>query len=932
MSETLPELAILRLYELRLLRCTLPSPPSDFSHRSQRCDETLPAHPLHPLINDLLTSIESGQYLQALTSPDLERVVFKFAESDSIQSLGDSAESADLVYSGLLDRVESFVSRECEEEENDGGKDKAYRVIVVLCIAVAAFFAFTQCNVTGPLEGLPKCPLPLAVPKCDEWDNWARNQLMAAGSDLLGKLINIQYIVYAKMLAMKVKDLLFEASVPSTYGIRSISWWLIRITLLHQRILDDRSSSLFNLLQVCTNETLNHFGTLEKVTSYWGNNLQNGEGSSLVSTIHLEAGMMEYTYARVDSCRVHFESAEAAAGLQLSLTGVLGFRTVHQVEPKAQMILLANPTSSSSGGSCPSESPGSKTCDSSIGRKNINPSENHEASDILMTPKLLANDDNSGTKPEGIQVDGTAAAALSAIHQAVILAKCLLIEKSTRHDDMQRWEMAPYIEAIDSQQSSYFIIRGFGHILRIRWESARSRTKERALLMMEKLVQGISDPSPGVAERILFCYDVYIPTIPALRKEYGELLVSCGLIGEAVKTFEDLELWDNLIFCYRLLEKKAAAVELIRKRLSETPNDPRLWCSLGDVTNDDACFEKALEVSNDRSTRAKRSLARSAYNRGDYEISKTLWESAMALNSLYPDGWFALGSAALKARDTEKALDAFTRAVQLDPENGEAWNNIACLHMIKKRNKESFVAFREALKFKRNSWQLWENYSHVALDVGNIGQALEAVQMVLDMTNNKRVDAEFMERVVAEVERMSSNMTPAMMDKNLSPNQECSVNSQINIWNGLSNAESEVAKSREIKHLVDFLGKVLQKVVKSGNGADIWGLYARWHKMKGDLTMCSEALLKQVRSYQGSDLWKDKDRFKKFAQSSLELCKVYMEISLSTGSRRELLAAEMHLKNIIRQAGSFVDMEEYRDLEACLDEVKSKLESSSLSA
>jgi hypothetical protein len=52
----------------------------------------------------------------------------------------------------------------------------------------------------------------------------------------------------------------------------------------------------------------------------------------------------------------------------------------------------------------------------------------------------------------------------------------------------------------------------------------------------------------------------------------------------------------------------------------------------------------------------------------------------------------------------------------------------------------------------------------------------------------------------------------------------------------------------------------------------------------------------------GSDLWKDKDRFKSFAQASLDLCKVYMEISSSTGSRRELLAAEMHLKNIIKQA------------------------------
>jgi tetratricopeptide (TPR) repeat protein len=36
----------------------------------------------------------------------------------------------------------------------------------------------------------------------------------------------------------------------------------------------------------------------------------------------------------------------------------------------------------------------------------------------------------------------------------------------------------------------------------------------------------------------------------------------------------------------------------------------------------------------------------------------------------------------LQARDVEKALDGFTRAVQLDPENGEAWNNIACLYVL----------------------------------------------------------------------------------------------------------------------------------------------------------------------------------------------------------------------------------------------------------
>ncbi|XP_057475696.1 uncharacterized protein LOC130763737 [Actinidia eriantha] len=44
------------------------------------------------------------------------------------------------------------------------------------------------------------------------------------------------------------------------------------------------------------------------------------------------------------------------------------------------------------------------------------------------------------------------------------------------------------------------------------------------------------------------------------------------------------------------------------------------------------------------------------------------------------------------------------------------------LHMIKKKNNEHFIAFKEALKYKRSSWQLWETFSHVAADVGNLSQ------------------------------------------------------------------------------------------------------------------------------------------------------------------------------------------------------------------
>ncbi|GAY66000.1 hypothetical protein CUMW_245340 [Citrus unshiu] len=507
-----------------------------------------------------------------------------------------------------------------------------------------------------------------------------------------------------------------------------------------------------------------------------------------------------------------------AGGLQLSVTGVLGFRTIHQVEPKAQMVLVANTSSSNTSDACPSISQVIHTHDSTIG----------DASDVFVTPKLLGNSHESETGVQCIHAGGSAA-HLKAIQQAVILSKCLLIEKSSQLDEMQ------------------------------------------SKLFYGWAVEGISNSSPGVTERIPFCYVIYVPTIPALRKEFAELLVSCGLIGEAIKIFEDLELWDNLIYCNCLLGKKAAAVELIKARLSEKPNDPRLWCSLGDVTNNDACYEKALEVSNDKSARAKRSLARSAYNRGGYETSKILWEAAMALSSLYPDGWFALGAAALKAYDQEEEQRGF--------------------------------------------------YS---IQGGPI--ALEAVQMVLNMTNNKRIDTELLERIVLDLEGRTSiiESESCRTTHNLNrTNNTCAKDLPVESVHVSSPEESIMGRSRENEHLMEFLGKILQHE----SSADMWGLYARWLKSKGDLTMCSEALLKQVRSYQGSDLWKDRDRFKRFSYASLELCKVYMEISSSSGSRRELFAAEMHLKNVLKQAEGFSDMEEFRDLQACLDEVKTKLQS-----
>ena len=72
-------------------------------------------------------------------------------------------------------------------------------------------------------------------------------------------------------------------------------------------------------------------------------------------------------------------------------------------------------------------------------------------------------------------------------------------------------------------------------------------------------------PNCSVACRHAF--SVRFPMGPVLRKELGEQLVAAGLVGAAMTLFEELELWDALILCYRLLQKNVQAEELVLRRL-----------------------------------------------------------------------------------------------------------------------------------------------------------------------------------------------------------------------------------------------------------------------------------------------------------------------------------------------------------------------------
>lgn len=77
-------------------------------------------------------------------------------------------------------------------------------------------------------------------------------------------------------------------------------------------------------------------------------------------------------------------------------------------------------------------------------------------------------------------------------------------------------------------------------------------------------VDGFLEECPPPAERMRYAAAVWFPPQLVLRKEWGECLIRLGIVGGALSMFEELELWDNLILCYRMLDKPAAAMEVVR--------------------------------------------------------------------------------------------------------------------------------------------------------------------------------------------------------------------------------------------------------------------------------------------------------------------------------------------------------------------------------
>ncbi|CAG8717496.1 11891_t:CDS:1 [Acaulospora morrowiae] len=765
-------------------------------------------------VDNMILPIVMGQYKQALTSPVAQQI-FNTNSSENDACLKH--------LEGTLD-ISSYISARIDHYLLSENVLQELRQLNLLCVAAACLNAFVQSNWTGPiLELEPHELLPNVIGERHgegELNKKALEMLSIDGEDAYHLTPRALYLLFARIILVENES---KFSI-----LKSAHWWGQRILFIQQRILDNASETLHSKIM----HYLQSFNIILPTLM-----LDEKISIDLRSRFYLEYGFAYHYYNQDSSAIDHFVKAQKTSGLKWKLTGELGKRTKFQSFDVSQLLIVAK--------SAESEDPDEIKGESE--KKEVPKALPLDDDVLLEKIEFSKSSDESSSAHQ--ELDPRNQGNLKVIDQCLLLAFCLNVKNTNPTHGITTEQMVPYVTRVLENPNNWMVYT-MALLLRSRLEKERSRTIERSVLQLQALVDQFPLELSSAQERMSYFYQILLPSKWDMEKELAIQYLSLGVIRSALQIFERLEMWEDVINCYIMLEKEEKAREIINEQLKANPNSPKLHCLLGDIEKNPKHWEDAWEMSGHRYGRAMRSLGLYWYKQKDYHKSIECYGKALKINPIFENSWFIQGCAAMHVEDWETAAQAFTRVISINTDNSEAWNNLASAYLRQNRKTDAFNSFQQGLKQNYDNWKIWQNYMYTAIDIGEFSEAIRAMERVVDLRWKEEKESCVDLEVLGII-----------------------VNSVIQ---GIQDS-SKTSATRLASRVEKLLNETITSRITSN--PQIWQICAQFFLWKKDYDKSLEAHLKAYRSVlHNPKLETSEEVFKQAATIALEVTEAYQNL------------------------------------------------------
>ncbi|KKZ62290.1 hypothetical protein EMCG_00459 [[Emmonsia] crescens] len=579
----------------------------------------------------------------------------------------------------------------------------------------------------------------------------------------------------------------------------------MRVNFLHQKMLSENTTTLQSLIYADLDFLADKIFRADSASSRTAE--ERARFLLERATIHTHHGFDA-------KARVDLERAADETGFQYALTGKLGKRTKFQDRDISQLVVLAKSADGEHSTAAATQKdqstlePRTQTTAAESSRpKNLDLND-----DTLLEAISFKKDDpeeqersmtvhDPSSLPPGLATLGPSdQPKLNALDSIILLSIASAITNTSPQHGLTREETLPYATRVIDGGSSNWQVYSQALLVRSKIEGYRSRTVERGLLQLQALVDQViadtaSDPISGTdkaaeqattflprpeasesapaSDRLQYIWLLNFSTRWDLEAELASRWVSLGGLRSALDIYERLEMWAEAALCYAATDREEMAKIIVRKQLfnrtnpdstgdndtfegaelAQLPADaPRLFCILGDIDTDPAMYERAWTVSNQRYARAQRSLARHYLTTKPPSLEKAeeAYRKSLAISRLNHSAWFALGCVQLELDKYKDAVESFTRSVQLEETDAEAWSNLAAALVNlpppttiesseqittttaaddeesaaipprpdpHKHKREALAALKRAAKYKHTDHRIWDNLLTVSASI-----------------------------------------------------------------------------------------------------------------------------------------------------------------------------------------------------------------------
>ena len=127
------------------------------------------------------------------------------------------------------------------------------------------------------------------------------------------------------------------------------------------------------------------------------------------------------------------------------------------------------------------------------------------------------------------------------------------------------------------------------------------------------------------------------------------------------------------------------------------------------------------------------------YNQGRYEEAIECYNKALEIDPDYGDAWNNKGIVLDDLGRYEEAIECYNKALEIDPDNAYVWNNkgVSLYHLG--RYEEAIECYNKALEIDPNYGDAWFNKGNALSKLGRYEEAIECFNRALSIKNDGKI-------------------------------------------------------------------------------------------------------------------------------------------------------------------------------------------------